>query len=117
MMGQLFIMIIFIIVFGTIIVRAISGLKTWNENNQSAVLSVEAVIVTKRDHTSRHTHNNMDMHHHTSTSTTYYVTFEVESGDRMEFRVPSKEYGVLVEGDKGKLTFQGTRYLEFQRYR
>jgi hypothetical protein len=39
----------------------------------------------------------------------------VESGDRMEFVVPSREYGMLVEGDMGRLTFQGSRYKSFQR--
>ena len=47
--------------------------------------------------------------------TTYYVTFQVESGDRMEFTVEGSEYGMLIEGDHGKLTFQGTRYLGFER--
>ena len=47
--------------------------------------------------------------------TNYYVTFEVESGDRMELELQGHEYGLLVEGDKGKLTFQGTRYLGFER--
>ena len=44
-----------------------------------------------------------------------YVTFEVESGDRMEMNVRGSEYGMLAEGDVGKLTFQGTRYLNFER--
>lgn len=50
-----------------------------------------------------------------STSTSYYVTFEVESGDRMELHVSGSEYGMLAEGDYGQLTFQGTRYLDFVR--
>ena len=50
-----------------------------------------------------------------SSHTTYYVTFEVESGDRIELVVPSSEYGFMVEGDQGKLTFQGTRYISFDR--
>lgn len=53
--------------------------------------------------------------HHTHTFTSYYVTFQVESGDRMEFAVSGMEYGLLAEGDTGDLTFQGTRYLNFQR--
>ena len=44
-----------------------------------------------------------------------YVTFQVESGDRMELAVSGREYGMLAEGDIGKLTFQGTRYLAFKR--
>ena len=51
----------------------------------------------------------------TSTFTSYYVTFQVESGDRMEFEVSDMEYGMLAEGDSGELTFQGTRYLNFRR--
>ena len=50
-----------------------------------------------------------------STYTHYYATFEVESGDRMEFELRGSEYGLLAEGDLGKLTFQGTRYLGFER--
>lgn len=33
----------------------------------------------------------------------------------MEFRVSDKEYGMLAENDIGRLTFQGTRYLGFER--
>ena len=39
----------------------------------------------------------------------------VESGDRMELSVDDSEYGMLVEGDEGKLTFQGSRYLGFEQ--
>lgn len=35
--------------------------------------------------------------------------------DRMELRVSGSEYGMLVEGDYGILSFQGTRYLGFDR--
>ena len=49
------------------------------------------------------------------TFTTYYVTFQVESGDRMELTVSGSDYGMLVEGDIGKLSFQGTSYLGFER--
>lgn len=52
-----------------------------------------------------------------STSTRHYATFQVESGDRMEFSITGREYGMLAEGDRGRLTFQGTRYLGFERQR
>ena len=51
----------------------------------------------------------------TSTFTSYYVTFQVEIGDRMEFEVDGSDYGLLMQGDIGKLSFQGTRYLGFER--
>jgi hypothetical protein len=95
--------IIWAIVFISIIVR---GIAEWSSNNASPRLSVQATIVAKRSHA--HHHQNGHTH-------SYHITFEVESGDRMELRVPHNEFGLLVEGDVGTLTFQGTRYLSFER--
>ena len=108
--------IMFLLVFGIIIFTFLKGIGQWNYNNKQPVLTVVARVVTKRANTSRH-HHHHDNHVHSSTSTSYYVTFEVESGDRMEFRVPGKEYGLLGRGDLGKLTFQGTRFISFERER
>lgn len=47
--------------------------------------------------------------------TTYFVTFELENKQRLEFRLKSKDYGLLAEGDIGTLTYQGTRYKGFTR--
>lgn len=105
---------IFIIVIGMIIVSAVSGAKQWKKNNDSPILTVEATVVAKRADIHYHT-NNLNNNMHRSSSTTYYVTFEVESGDRMELKMQGAEYGMLVEQDTGKLTFQGTRYLGFKR--
>ena len=105
--------LIFVIVFVGIFVTIIKGIGQWNKNNQSPRLTVPATIIAKRTNVSRHHHGGDHHHHHTSTS--YYVTFEVESGDRMEFHMAGHEYGLLMEGDKGKLSFQGTRYLGFER--
>jgi archaellum component FlaF (FlaF/FlaG flagellin family) len=106
----------FIFVIGTIIFRSIQGAKQWNRNNNSPVLTVDATVVTKRaDVSYYHNDAGTDNMHHSSSSTTYFVTFEVASGDRMEFQTKDTEYGLLVEHDTGKLTFQGTRYLGFER--
>ncbi len=116
--------VMFYLIFGTVIVlfivTAVKGIGTWHKNNNSPRLTVEATVVSKRQ--------NVDVHHHpnggdatgaqgmhTTTSTTYYVTFQVASGDRMELHVGGREYGMLAEGDFGELTFQGTRYLGFER--
>lgn len=103
--------IAFLVIFCIIIVAAIRGVAQWNQNNHSPRLTVQARITSKRAEHHHHHHDNM-----TTSSTTYYVTFQVESGDRMELRVNGWEYGQLAEGDLGMLTFQGTRYLGFQRH-
>lgn len=107
--------LVFALTIGTFIVIAVKGIGQWNKNNHSPRLTVPATIVAKRTNVSRHRHGGANGHHHHHTSTTYYVTFQVESGDRMELHVAGHEYGLLVEGDKGNLTFQGTRYLGFER--
>ena len=104
----------FFLVFGIIIVNLIRGIGEWSKNNHSPRLTVDATVVAKRGHVSHHHHNTGS---HSTTSTSYYVTFQVESGDRMEFHVSGTEFGMLAEGDAGKLTFQGTRYLGFERTR
>lgn len=105
--------LIFVIVIVFFVVTAVKGISQWSKNNNSPRLTVSAEVVAKRTNVSHHHHAGEHHHHHTST--TYYVTFQVESGDRMEFHVSGQEYGMLIEGDKGELSFQGTRYLGFER--
>lgn len=103
--------VVFAVVIGLFVVTAVRGVSTWSRNNASPRLTVFAEVVTKRTSVTHH-HSQNDMHH---SSTYYYATFQVESGDRMEFSVSGPEYGMLAEGDQGSLTFQGTRYLSFER--
>ena len=114
---QIMFTLVFVLVIGMFIVIAVKGISQWNKNNHSPRLTVPATIVSKRTNVSHHHHHNHHGTgmHHTSTSTTYYVTFQVESGDRMELHVAGHEFGMLIEGDRGNLTFQGTRYLGFER--
>lgn len=111
---QFIVPVIFLFVFGMIAVNLVKGVNQWSYNNKQPVLTVWAKVVSKRTEVKRH-HHNHNNHSHSTTSTRYYTTFEVESGDRMELKVSSNEYGALVEGDVGKLTFQGTRYKGFER--
>ena len=105
---QVIMLLVFVLVLGSIIVTLIRGVGEWNKNNQSPKLTVPVTVVAKRSDV----HRGIETMH---TFTSYYVTFQVESGDRMEFEVSDTEYGMLAEGDSGELTFQGTRYLNFRR--
>jgi hypothetical protein len=105
---------IFAIIIVGILFGIISSAAQWSRNNKQPVLTVEARITGKRTHTSHSDQMMNDNMVHSST-TTYYVTFQVESGDRMELKISGDEYGLLAEDDLGRLTFQGTRYLGFER--
>lgn len=107
--------IIFVIVFIGVIFNLLRGVSQWKKNEDSPRLSVPAIIKSKRTHVSRyHNHQNENINSHGST-TSYFVTFEFDSGDRSEYNVLAKEYGMLAEGDIGTLTFQGTRFIDFER--
>ena len=110
---QIIFSLVFVLVIGIFIVVAIKGIRQWNKNNHSPKLTVPATVVAKRTNIS-HYHSGAGVHH-TTHSTSYYVTFQVESGDRIELYVAGHEYGLLIEGDQGRVTFQGTRYLGFER--
>lgn len=106
----------FVVVLGVVVFNAVQGAARWKKNNDSPVLTVGAEVVAKRlDVQTWHHAGDEHSMGHASSRTDYYATFQVESGDRMEFQVPDREYGFLVEGDRGRLTFQGTRYQGFQR--
>ena len=102
--------IVFTLVFVMIIAVFVRIIRQWNYDNHQPVLTVDAACVSKREEVSHHIHQN-----HFSSSTWYYITFEVESGDRMELGVSGRDYGMIAEGDYGRLTFQGSRFLGFER--
>ena len=110
---QILFFLIFALVIGLFIATAVRGIRQWHRNNNSTRLTVDAAVVAKRTEVSHHHHSGAGNAHYTTSSTWYYVTFQVESGDRLELPVSGREYGLLVEGDRGCLTFQGTRYLGF----
>jgi hypothetical protein len=99
--------IIVVCVFVFVIGR---GIAQWSHNNSQPVLTSNAKIVAKRSAVGGSVHNaegNMQ--------TAFFATFQLENGERLEFQIAGKEYGLLCEGDSGALTHQGTRYKGFQR--
>ena len=109
-------LVVFIFIISTIVGALVTRAKQERKNDASPRVTANAKVVSKRMQVgeNRHRHANDDMMHSYHYSK-YFVTFEFESGDRAELPVDGSEYGLLVEGDTGKLTFQGTRYLGFQR--
>ena len=99
-----FFMLMFLLVAGVIIYTLVKSARQGIHNSRSPQLTVEAAVVAKRTKVWGE-----------RSRTSYYVTFQVESGDRMELQLEGEQYGLLAEGDRGQLTFQGTRYLGFER--
>lgn len=105
----------FVLVFAMLLARMLREGKRWRRDNASPLLTVTAAVVAKRAEVSYRTRHTSTGMHSGFSHTTYFVTFQVESGDRMELEVRDTEYGILAEGDVGRLTFQGSRYQGFER--
>lgn len=103
-------MIIFIIVICGFIFAIGSSVKRYASNKAKPIETVPARIITKRPHTWG---GSGDSAAHTS----YYVTFELENGERIEMPVSAEFYGMHVDGDAGMLTHQGTHMISFERER
>ncbi len=84
-------------------------------NDNSPIIEKKAKVIDKRTSTSRRHHNSGNGHMHSHSVTSNYMTFEMEDGERMEFLIKGKEFGLIVVGDSGALKYQGTRFLEFSR--
>jgi hypothetical protein len=107
----LFIAVVFLMIF----VQLARGVAEWARNNSMPVVTVPARVIAKRTHT----WSSGGMHNHPGgrVRTSYFVTFELKTGERMEFGLYGQDYGLLVEGDQGELTYKGTRYHRFDRRR
>lgn len=110
--------IIFIIFFLLVVTLIIAGIirssLNYKKNASSPILEEYATVITKRNEvTGNSSMNNTSSFHNTRTH--YYVTFETEAGQRMELTISGTEFGMLVEGDRGKLTYQGEWFKKFER--
>jgi hypothetical protein len=104
----IFIGIIFIAVIAMFIFGIGSSVKQYASNKSKPVETLPARVIAKRPHTWGGTGDS-------SAHTSYYVTFELESGERLEMPVNDNFYGMNVEGDTGMLTHQGTQMMSFER--
>ncbi|MCL1950794.1 MAG: DUF2500 domain-containing protein [Turicibacter sp.] len=108
--------ILFFMVFAFIIFPAIRNVWEWSRNNNSPIATSAAKVIGKRTKVDSHPHQVGEIHQH-HTSTTYFATFELQNGNRLEFKVKGHDYGLLAEHDQGILTYQGSRFIAFEGQR
>ncbi|MEC0226591.1 DUF2500 domain-containing protein [Paenibacillus alba] len=100
--------LIFVLVIGGFIFIIIKSLSTWVSNNASPLQSRTCKVVAKRMQVSGGSGDS-------TSSTSYYATFEFEDRSRLELYIGRQQFGYIVEGDLGTLSYQGTRYKAFSR--
>ena len=81
----------------------------WRANEAAPVVRVDAMVVSSRKRVARRRRAGVD-------PSTYMVTFEEPSGERLELQIRGVYMADLTEGVQGLLTYQGTRFLGFVRH-
>ena len=117
---RIFFIAALIIVVGGIVAIVVKMILQKRRNDRSPIVTKHAEVASKRtDRTSQQQPVAGDVtgahgFHHMS-FTTYYVRFRTEDGAYAELPVEGSVYEQLNEGDRGTLTYQGTRFLGFSR--
>ena len=96
------------IIAAAIVFAIVRGLKMWLANNASELRTVNCFVVDKRTEV-------WGGSGESSANTNYYVTFEMDDRSRIELPMHGHSYGMIASGDRGLLTYQGTRFKEFKR--
>lgn len=96
--------IMFIGFFSLIVISIVRNVRKNAENDRMPRETLRARVVAKRTEVWGD-----------NSYTNYYTTFEFDSRERAELKLSGAQYGMLAEGDDGMLTYQGDRFLKFQR--
>ena len=112
-----FFILITVVIFGMIVYLTLKGMQEKKANDAAPIVTVDAKVKAKRIavHHSAHQQSMngvplMAKSHHT----TYYATFALEGDQRLELQVSEGQFQRLTEGERGKLTYQRTRFHRFQ---
>ena len=112
---DLLFMICWIFIAVCIVFVIATRVQAWSRNNSLPVNEAAAVVTHRRTQKFINLVN-ANIYGHNTTSHSYYITFLTKDGKQIEFKVTNKDYHSTAEGEKGILTFQGTRYISFQKY-
>ena len=89
-------LVVFIFIISTIVGSLVSGAKRKHKNDQSPRVTADAKVVSKRMPVGQNRQSSGDNDMMRSyTYSKYFVTFEFESGDRLELPVDGSDYGLL----------------------
>lgn len=103
---EIFFIILVAVVLCLFVYYLVRAIVTWHKNNLSPTITEVATVINKRRATSMN--GNM-------TYITCFVMFRTQGGDELEFTVKGRFFRSVEEGDAGRLTHKGTRFISFER--
>ena len=106
----------FLIVSGGIVAIIVTTVVRKRRNDRAPQITVDATVLEKHTSTQRHPiAGDASGGHGYTTFTLHHATFFFANGEQATFDVDEAIYDFLSEGDRGKLTYQGTRLIAFVR--
>lgn len=110
--AKIFILLVAVLLFGGAIWQGARKWRVSRANDAAPVLKVIAKVVGLHTNTIADPPD-MNPKVQTNPVITRFVTFELETGGKLELPVTPEQHVEFKEGDRGQLKYQGTRLLEF----
>jgi hypothetical protein len=113
-MGPILIGLIFAAILGTAGYQLFKKARESSRNDALPVTAVHATVSATRTNTIAQPAE-LNPKYKIDPVTKFFVTFRLSEGRTVEFELSSQQLAPLTEGQQGKLTYQGTRYLGFEK--
>ena len=116
LLGVILFAVLFLIVSGGIAAIIVTGIVRKKRNDRAAQTTVDASVLEKNTTVQRHpvAGDTTGAHGYTR-FTSRHVTFLTADDAQRTFEVDETVYDALTEGDRGRLTYQGSRFVGFVR--
>ena len=110
--AKIFIFLVIVLILGGAIWQGVLKWRVSRANDAAPVQQAGAKVLGVRTNTIA---DPPDMNPKVKTNPviTRFVTFELESGEKLELPVTPEQQASFKEGDRGQLKYQGTRFLGF----
>ncbi len=106
--------ILFLAVSGSIVAIIVTSIVRKKRNDRADITTVDASVLEKHTTVQRHpVAGDVTGAHGYTRFTSFHVTFQTAGNAQMTFDIEQTAYDALAEGDRGQLTYQGTRYVSF----
>lgn len=91
--------ILFFIVICVVMIEFMLAVTRWSFNNKQPIKTNYAIVKYKRKD---------------SINGTYFITFELSEGKKVEYQVNSRDYAMIYENSRGLLENKGSRFVKFR---
>lgn len=111
-MSLLLIGLFFAIIIGGITYQQIQKMRVSAHNDTLPVLATSATLISKRKDVIAQPPG-INPKNQIAPSTMFFASFRLPEGQTVEVQVDNLQFAGLTEGEQGRLTYRGTRFLGF----